>query len=155
MATQTDPMPTMKDELTTAEAYPVSFAIFALARSHRAVAASLLAELGLFPGQEIMLMQLWDNDGQSQKALAHTLRLDHSTVAKSVRRLRNSGLLDCGKSEADGRVTLIFLTEAGRALRQRTMDAWAELERVSVTGLSLEEQAQFVLLARKIAPNLN
>lgn len=38
--------------------YPVSFAIFALARTHRALASQMLRGVGLFPGQEIMLLNL-------------------------------------------------------------------------------------------------
>ena len=74
--------------------YPVSFAIFALARSHRAKAASMLADIGLFPGQEILLMQLAEKDGKPQKSLCESIGLDHSTVAKSVARLERDGAID-------------------------------------------------------------
>lgn len=147
--------PDPDDRPASADDYPVSWAIFALARSHRTTAAGLLAGLGLFPGQEIMLMQLWDRDGQSQKQLGHTLRVDHSTVAKSVQRLEGAGLVTRARSSDDGRVTLVFLTRAGRALKKRTLAAWAALEQRTVRGLSPAEQAQFVKLARRIAPNVD
>lgn len=149
------PAPGSDDRPASADDYPVSWAIFALARSHRTTAAALLTELGLFPGQEIMLMQLWDKDGQSQKQLGHTLRVDHSTIAKSVRRLEQAGLVTRARSSADGRVTLVSLTADGRALRERTLAAWESLERRTVRGLSAAEQAQFVALARRIAPNVD
>lgn len=58
-------------ELSEKERFSVSFSIVALARSHRALAAQLLREIGLFVGQELMLMQLWYQDHQSQqRALA-------------------------------------------------------------------------------------
>lgn len=155
MATQTTPIPSLDDDLTTSRLYPVSFAIFAVARSHRAVAASLLSELGLFPGQELMLMQLWDEDGQSQKALGCLQRIDHSTVAKSVRRLEAAGFVTRQKSDLDGRVTLVYLTAHGRELKERTHRVWAELERRTVAGLTAVEQAQFVESARRILPNID
>lgn len=155
MTPQPPSTPETDERPASADDYPVSWAIFALARSHRTTAASLLAGLGLFPGQEIMLMQLWDSDGQSQKQLGHTLRVDHSTVAKSVQRLEGAGLVTRARSSDDGRVTLVFLTKAGRALKKRTLAAWAALEQRTVRGLSRAEQAQFVALARRIAPNVD
>ncbi|PYI68547.1 MarR family transcriptional regulator [Arthrobacter livingstonensis] len=128
--------------------------MFALARSHRTLAGGLLGDLGLFPGQELILMQLWAEDGQSQKALGRTQRLDHSTIAKSLRRLEAAGLITRQKSPRDGRVTLVFLTPEGRGLQGRTMAAWGELERQTTEGLTATERGQFVALARKIAPNL-
>ncbi|MCX5512142.1 MarR family winged helix-turn-helix transcriptional regulator [Kaistia algarum] len=155
-----DPCETAKNGCEAAEAglaadFPVSCAIAALTRSHRALAASLLADLGLHPGQELTLMRLWDEDGQSQKALCDALRLDHSTIAKSLRRLEETGLLTRCKSGDDARVQLVHLTEAGRALRERTRAAWAELERRTVAGLSEADQAAFVALARQIASGIH
>ena len=139
---------------STARDFPASWAIYSLARSHRALAATMLSDLGLFPSQELILMQLWDADGQSQKALGQTQRFDHSTIAKSVRRLESAGLVRREKSQEDGRVTLVFLTEAGQALKERTLGIWGELERKTVQSLTAREQAQLVALARKIVPNL-
>lgn len=99
-------------------------------------------------------MQLWDEDGQSQKALGQTQRFDHSTIAKSVRRLETAGLIRREKSPHDGRVTLVFLTEAGQDLKSRTLQIWEELERKTVQSLTAEEQAQLVRLAQRIIPNL-
>jgi len=52
-----------------ADAGPVSFAIFSLARAHRGFAGELLRDFGLHPGQELLLMQLLDRDGQTQSEL--------------------------------------------------------------------------------------
>ena len=145
---------TAETELSTAIDFPASWAIFSVARSHRALAASKLAAVGLFPSQELILMQLWDEDGQSQKALGRTQRFDHSTIAKSVRRLENAGLVRREKSHADGRVTLVFLTDAGRALKEPVLKIWAELERRTVEGLTADEKNQLVSLVAKVLPHL-
>ena len=54
----------------------LSYAIFTLARAHRSYAAELLRELGLHPGQELLLMQLLDRDGQTQSELLDSVGLD-------------------------------------------------------------------------------
>ena len=134
--------------------YPVSFAIFALARSHRAKAASMLADIGLFPGQEILLMQLAEKNGEAQKSLCESIGLDHSTVAKSVARLERDGLIERRKCPNDGRVSQVHLTHKGREMTDRITRVWAELERQTVEGLTAEEQAQLMAAAKKIMPQM-
>lgn len=134
--------------------FPLSYAIFAMARTHRAVAGALLAELGLFPNQEIMLVQLGEEDGLSQKSLARTLRVDHSTVAKSVNRMEKAGLVQRRRSDHDGRVSLVYLTPAGRAIQAKIMAAWGRLDASTTAGLTDAEQEQFLTLARKILPTI-
>jgi len=134
--------------------YPVSFAIFALARSHRAKAASMLAGIGLFPGQEILLMQLSEKDGKPQKALCDSIGLDHSTVAKSLLRLEREGLIVRKKCPEDGRVSQVYLTQRGWETTRAITGVWAELERMTVEQLTVEEQAQLMSAARKIMPQM-
>ena len=130
--------------------YPVSFAIFALARSHRAKAAAMLADIGLFPGQEILLMQLAEQDGKPQKSLCESIGLDHSTVAKSVARLERDGLIERRKCPEDGRVSQVHLTAKGREMMQAISRVWADLERLTVKDLTAEEQKALTSMAKKI-----
>lgn len=134
--------------------FPVSFAIFALARSHRARAASMLADIGLFPGQEILLMKLSEKDGEPQKALCDSIGLDHSTVAKSLNRLEKQGLIERRKCPEDGRISQTYLTDKGRAATTAIANVWAELERRTVAGLSADEQAQLIALVEKITAHM-
>ncbi|MBI0384032.1 MarR family transcriptional regulator, partial [Streptomyces albiflaviniger] len=45
---------------TAAGGGPVSHAIFRLARLHRMLAGQLLRRIGLHPGQELVMMHLWE-----------------------------------------------------------------------------------------------
>ncbi|MFE0624832.1 MarR family winged helix-turn-helix transcriptional regulator [Priestia aryabhattai] len=132
---------------------PVNNAILALVRSHRIEAANLLRELGLFPGQELMLMQLWSKDNQSQNSLGRTFRHDHSTIAKSVKRLEEAGLVTRSQSAEDKRVVIVSLTQAGRDLEGRVMKAWKSLETNTTKGISKEEQALFLAVVQKMVSN--
>ena len=140
----------MENDIHAVTRFPVSFSIFSLARSHHRVAGQLLREAGLYPGQELVLMQLWQRDSQSQNSLSRLLRLDHSTIAKSVRRLEDAGLVTCSRSEEDKRVTLVSLTQAGRDIESRVNQAWSKVEEITTENLNEEEKAQFVALAKKI-----
>lgn len=144
----------IENEISSVTHFPVSFSIFSMARSHQRIAGQLLREAGLYPGQELVLMQLWHRDSQSQNSLSRSLRLDHSTIAKSVRRLEDVGLVTCSRSQKDKRVTIVSLTQTGREVEPRVIQAWSKLEEITTIVLNDEEKIQFLALAQKIAASL-
>lgn len=129
---------------------PVSFAIFALARAHRAFAAELLRDLGLYPGQELLLMQLLERDHQTQSELLDAVGLDHSTVSRSLRRMQEAGLLTREPTESDRRILRVSLTDRGRALREPLGEMWTTLERLTVSDLEADSPQRFVEGATRI-----
>lgn len=134
--------------------YSANFSIFALARSHRGLAAQLLRKIGLYPGQEIMLMQLGDKDGQSQNSLGRTLRLDHSTVAKSVKRLEDGGFVIRKRSEEDKRITNVMLTGKGRQAVNEIAEVWKALEDITLKDISEEELKMFIRISNQMTANV-
>jgi DNA-binding MarR family transcriptional regulator len=136
------------------ETFPVSYAIFAMARAHRAIAGAQLAKLGLFPNQEIMLIQLAASDGLSQKTLAETLDVNHATVAKTVARMERAGLVERRASDIDRRISLVYLTAAGRALHDSVIGVWRDLEERTTGGLGAAECEAFLDAAGTIRQNL-
>jgi DNA-binding MarR family transcriptional regulator len=135
---------------SAAHAGRLSYAIFALARSQRAQAAKLLRGLGLHPGQELLLMQLLDRDGQTQSELLEAVGLDHSTVSKSLKRMQEAGLVTRMPAEHDRRVLRVFLTPRGEAMRAPLEAVWRDLERRSIRGLDDATVEQFVRTAEAI-----
>lgn len=134
---------------------PVSYAIFAMARVHRGLAASRLAAFGLYPGQEILLMELAGGDGRPQKQLAATLQVSHVTVAKMVARMEQAGLVRRQTSDHDRRVSLVFLTDRGRELQQQMLDAWLDLEAAATRYLSDADGERFVALSAAVRRSLD
>ncbi|MEU8577432.1 MarR family winged helix-turn-helix transcriptional regulator [Streptomyces asoensis] len=128
----------------------LSYAVFQLARAHRGHAAAMLRALNLHPGQELLLMQLFDRDGQTQGELLERAGLDHSTVSKSLRRMQEAGLLTREPAAHDRRVMVVSLTDAGRALREPIADMWRTLERISVRDLTPEQVDLFITCAQTI-----
>ncbi|NGO76041.1 winged helix-turn-helix transcriptional regulator [Streptomyces sp. YC504] len=143
-------MPDLPDIPSTARGGPMSYAIFQLARAHRARAAVLLREMDLHPGQELLVMQLLDRDGQSQSELLECVGLDHSTVSKSLRRMQDAGLLVREPAAHDRRVMVVHLTDKGRALREPIAALWQTLEESSARDLSARQTEDFVRTARTI-----
>jgi DNA-binding MarR family transcriptional regulator len=134
----------------TAAEGPLSYAIFQLARTHRARAAVMLRAMNLHPGQELLLMQLFDHDGRTQAELLERAGLDHSTVSKSLRRMQEAGLLTREPASHDRRVMVVHLTDAGRALQEPIADMWRALEQVSVRDLTPDQVQEFTRYAHII-----
>ncbi|MDT0411477.1 MULTISPECIES: MarR family winged helix-turn-helix transcriptional regulator [Streptomyces] len=142
--------PTSSELPNTAGAGPLSYAIFQLARTHRAQAAGMLRAMNLHPGQELLLMQLFDHDGRTQAELLERAGLDHSTVSKSLRRMQEAGLLTREPASHDRRVMVVHLTDAGRALQEPIADMWRTLEEISVRDLTSDQVQSFTTCARII-----
>ena len=133
----------------------MSYAIFQLARAHRGCAAGLLRELGLHPGQELLLMQLFDRDGQTQSELLESVGLDHSTVSKSLSRMQDAGLLVREPAAHDRRVLVVHLTDKGHAMREPIAALWQTLEEASARNLSEQQVKSFVDSANAITESIS
>lgn len=133
---------------------PVSEAIFRTARLHRIAAGALLRATGLYPGQEVLMMQLWEHGEQRQSDLIKTLGLDSSTVTKMLQRMEQAGFVTRRRAELDRRVVLVSATRAGQALRAQVEAAWQELEALTVADMTPEEQAIAMKVLNRFAQNL-
>jgi DNA-binding MarR family transcriptional regulator len=121
---------------------PVSRAIFRVARLHKALAGQLLRETGLHPGQELVLMTLWSAGPQRLVDLVQAVESDAPTMTRSIGRMEKAGLVRRRPSPTDRRAVIVEATDAGLALRAKVEDAWAELERLTVAGLSRQDETQ-------------
>lgn len=136
-----------------AQADALNAAIRAIGMRHRALAAALLAPLGLHPGQEILLLDLDAHGPRTQVQLATASGCEPPTITGSVRKLEDAGLVVRSPSPTDGRVTIVDLSDRGRALMPALKDAWLELGERTVSGMQTPaERLTDVLdeLARKI-----
>lgn len=135
--------------------FPIEKAIINLITSYKNKVSKQMRPLGLYPGQDMILLELLKNDGVSQNKLVVELCVDHSTIAKSVNRMIKTDLVKTEKSQKDKRVTLVSLTKHGRDLAKQVEAVWGESERTATSGLSEEEQRLFIEMIEKIAKNLN
>ncbi|MFJ8025735.1 MarR family winged helix-turn-helix transcriptional regulator [Streptomyces sp. NPDC096311] len=142
------------DAAPTAVDTPMGEALFRAARMHRMVASNLLRETGLYPGQELLMMQLWQRGAQRQADLIKTLGLDPSTVTKMLQRLEQSGFVTRRPSDEDRRAVVVDATRAGQALRDRVLQVWRELETITADGFTSEEYDQAMGILARIEANL-
>ncbi|MBP5971427.1 MarR family transcriptional regulator [Brasilonema sp. CT11] len=133
----------------------MSCLIVQVCKAHRNQAAVVLAELGLHPGQEILLFHLWENDGLIQSELASLMQVEAPTITKMIHRMEKAGLLERRKDEEDGRICRIYLTMKGRSLQEPVTCAWNLQEKRILANLTLEERLLFRRLLLQVLNNLS
>ncbi len=132
----------------------ISFLIARVCTAHSFRAGSLLSDIGLYLGQELMLQYLWQEDGLTQSQLAKKHGVQLQTIHKMVRRMERAGLVTKHEDEADRRVSRIQLTSKGRNLQAAIEDLWAQLEQETLTDFTVEEQNILKRLLQKLETNL-
>ncbi|MEV7423930.1 MULTISPECIES: MarR family winged helix-turn-helix transcriptional regulator [unclassified Streptomyces] len=147
--------PACTDELPgAARGGPLSHALSRVARLHRIAATKLLRSTGLYPGQELLMMHLWDEPAVRQAELIKSMDLDPSTVTKMLQRLESAGYVRRSPDPADRRAVLVEATEDSCALRPEVKDAWEQLEEHTLAGLDATERAELARLLAKVEENL-
>ena len=143
------------DEPAGAAVGRVSHAIFRVARLHKELAGRLLRDLGLYPGQELLLMQLWDAGPQRQVDVIKILDSDAATMTRSVQRLEKAGLVSRTRNVEDGRSVIIAATPASEPLRIKVEQAWRGLEEATVAQMTPAQQAGALRVLQTLESNLD
>ena len=112
------------------------FALYSASLAMTKVYKPLLAPLGLTYPQYLVMLALWEHDGQSVSELGHKLALDSGTLTPLLKRLEAQGQLSRERDVADERRVLVRLTPAGRQLKVQARRVPQEIGRASGCELS-------------------
>jgi MarR family transcriptional regulator, organic hydroperoxide resistance regulator len=123
-------------------------------KAQRALAEKLWSEIGLHVGQDMLLLQLWPEEGLTQSELAERLYIQPATVTKTLQRMEQTGLIERRGDPEDQRVSRVYLTEQGRALLQPYEEVRDKLEQYLIKDLSLEERLLLRRLLMQVRDNL-
>jgi DNA-binding MarR family transcriptional regulator len=132
-----------------------SFMLAKVCKAHRAKVGALLAGHGLHVGQEMVLLELWQEDGLRGGELALRLGVEPPTVTKMLRRLEACGLIERRADPADARSFRIYLTREGRSLEEPVLGCWELNEESVLAGLGDEERKIFRSLLIRVRSNLD
>lgn len=123
-------------------------------KTHRNKAAELLANIDLYVGQEMFLLQLWQQDGLSLSEMAELVHVQPATASRMLDRMEAASLVERRRDIEDGRVSRIFLMRKGRNLKKPVCDMWAELENISMANLTTDERILLRRLLLQVYQNL-
>jgi DNA-binding MarR family transcriptional regulator len=133
----------------------ISHLIIQLCRAYRQLVSQDLGQVGLHLGQDMLLDQLWTQDGMTQTELASSLGIQAATVSKMLSRMENVGLVSCCRDEADGRRSRVSLTEEGRSLQEPVQTIWSSVEDRALDHMTQEERELLQRLLAQVLDNLS
>jgi MarR family transcriptional regulator, organic hydroperoxide resistance regulator len=113
------------------------FALYSSSLAMTKIYKPLLAPLGLTYPQYLVMLVLWENDGQSVTQVGQRLSLDSGTLTPLLKRLESLGCIERRRASDDERRVDIFLTPAGRKLRDQALDIPSQL--ACATACELDE----------------
>jgi len=100
----------------------ICFALYAASRAMTAAYAPLLDALELTYPQYLVMLVLWERDGERVSRIGERLHLDSATLTPLLKRLEARGLIERRRNRDDERVVEVFLTGDGKRLRRRAAD---------------------------------
>jgi DNA-binding MarR family transcriptional regulator len=134
---------------------PLGAALHALARAQRRRLTELLAPHGLHPGQDLLLLLIWDTPGLRQADVANQLGIEPPTVTRMLQRLARGGLIERRADADDGRAHRVFPTPRSRLIEGEVRRAWASVDDQLVMMLGESGAAQLQRLATAASSGLD
>lgn len=95
------------------------FAVYAAAHTFAQAYKPFLDPEGLTYPQYLVLLELWERDGQTVKQLGEPLHLDSGTLTPLLKRMEAAGWVTRRRDDDDERIVRVSLTERGRAFRDK------------------------------------
>jgi DNA-binding MarR family transcriptional regulator len=100
-----------------------------------------LETIGLHQAQALILFQLWQEDGISQRVLAQALHIRPPTATNTLKRMERDGWIKRRRKESDQRIVQVYLTEKARRLRREARASFRELD-VEMTSILTEQECE-------------
>lgn len=98
------------------------FPLYAASRKIVGLYTPYLKPLGITYTQYITFMVLWEQDGISVGDLCAKLHLDNGTLTPMLKKMEKQGLVSRRRDDEDERRVRVFLTDEGRAMKDRVRD---------------------------------
>ena len=127
------------------------FPLYAAARNVMSLYTPWLKPLGLTYTQYLVLLVLWERDGQTVSEIGDALLLDNGTLSPLLKKMELAGYLERRRNREDERVVTVTLTEAGRDLQLKAKDIPMKI--VSCVNFSPEKAQQLYTLLYELLEN--
>ncbi len=118
-----------------------------MARLFANALAERIRPLGLAPAQFMTLLELWEEDGLTQKDLVRRLDVEQ---ANTLKRMERDDLIVRVENPADRRAQLIRLTDKARGLQDDAIAAANAVNGIALSGLSEDERRAFIRVMARV-----
>ena len=121
----------------------------------RGAADAAFSRHGVRVGQNLVLEQLWDEDGLAPGEIAQRLGVSTPTVVKMATRMEAAGLLERRRDERDARLVRLHLTDQGRGVRKQLERERERLHQRATKNLTAAERRHLASALAKMVDNLS
>lgn len=118
------------------------FAVYSANHAFNRVYKPLLDKLHMTYPQYLVMVLLWEHDGQTVGELGERLFLESNTLTPLLKRLETLGYIRRNRDPADERQVRVRLTETGRTLRAKALHIPGCI--LAASGLDAKEAAQLL-----------
>ncbi|MEA3533323.1 MarR family winged helix-turn-helix transcriptional regulator [Rhizobium sp. CC-YZS058] len=91
-------------------------------------------KLGFAPGQFPILLELWSEEGLTQRQLIDRLDAEQATIANTLARMERDGLIERRRHPTDRRAQQIFLSDKARAMQGEAIAAAMSADEALLSG---------------------
>ncbi|QXW96083.1 MarR family transcriptional regulator [Streptococcus rubneri] len=125
-----------------------------IARALDSIANIEFRDLELARGQYLYLVRIGEHPGIIQEELSDLLKVDRSTVARSVKKLADKGFIQELNDHSNQKIKKWILTEKGQALYPFILAENAYSEKTALKGFSQTEILQLEKWLTKMSENV-
>jgi MarR family transcriptional regulator, organic hydroperoxide resistance regulator len=125
--------------------------------AYRLFVQALAEELGahrVTTGQWSALRVLWQEEGLSQVELAQRMMVEKASLTAVLKAMEAAGLIKRIRNAEDRRKVKLFLTAAGRRLKDKILPLVGKINRRATRRLSAEDVHQLHTLLARVMLNL-
>jgi len=124
-----------KDEMRFSRNDSATYLAAQLAKTFSRALNKRAAALGFSPGQFPILLELWNEDGLTQRQLLDRVDVEQATLANTLARMERDGLIERRPHPKDRRAQIIELTERARELETQAISASQATDDAMLAGL--------------------
>lgn len=136
------------------ERWRVNLLIRTLATRHKTFAGVGLLRLGLYPGQETVLLILDRFGPMTQRQLVHWLGVEPPTLSTIAKKLEAAGFIVRERSSDDARSVVVDLTPKGRELLPAIREIGRDLAEITLNGMDDQTVELLMKAMNKAVGNL-
>lgn len=122
--------------------------------NHRNIVDSRFREKGIYFGQPPILKYLSDHENATQKEIAEYLHISPPSVATSLKRMEESGLVVRLENKKDARRNTVKLTKKGKELHAFAENTFMRIDDIAYKGFTKEEMELMVTFLERMNKNL-
>ena len=114
----------------------------------------VIAEQGLYSGQQDIIFALIENEGITSSKLAQKTGVSNATMSVSIKRMEKAGFVLKKTDNDDARIIHLYPTEKAKAVPDNVRKNMDKLEAVITKGMDKESALQFARYLQLAINNL-